>query len=314
MRVGIVGLGKMGSGIARRLVRAGYPLWGYDPGLTSFLHGVTRAHSLMTLVAECEVVILSIPAHSVDAVLNLIAQSATELESAPLGYIIDAGNSFYRDSQRRSAQCASVELSFLDAGVSGGIHGATNGYSIMVGGEQESFDELKSIFEACASEQGLVYCGPVGAGHYVKTIHNGIEYALMQAYAEGLAVLEHSPEVTAPLSDITRCWQNGSIIRSWILELMQRVVSDREALERTVGRIDENGTGRWALEAASDRNLSFKQLEQALEARRQSREEEVDLFSAKVLAQLRHAFGGHPVSYHGSPDKQRHTERDTEIV
>ena len=212
----------------------------------------------------------------------------------PGDIIIEGGNSRYTDDIRRADELSKKKIHYMDAGVSGGIWGLKIGYCTMVGGEKDVFDLLEPIFKTLAPEDGLLYCGPVGAGHFVKMIHNGIEYGMMQAYGEGFALLEASPyKDNFDYQKIAHLWNQGSVIRSWLLELLEDAFSDDPKLNEISGYVDDSGEGRWTVEQAIESRVAAPVIAQALFARFQSRDE--NSFSNRVLAALRREFGGHAV-------------------
>jgi 6-phosphogluconate dehydrogenase len=220
--------------------------------------------------------------------------SAVAALLSPGDTIMDGGNSYYKDSMRRASMLESQGLHFIDVGTSGGIWGLTEGYSMMVGGDQALIERLRPIFETLAPtrDMGWGYVGPGGAGHFVKMIHNGIEYGLMQAYAEGFAILKQKREFNLDLADIARIWQHGSVIRSWLLDLTRAALSDDSALTGIAPFVPDSGEGRWTVFEAIDLNVSAPIITASLERRIRSREDD---FTDKLLAALRQQFGGHPV-------------------
>jgi 6-phosphogluconate dehydrogenase len=298
MNIAVIGLGRMGSAVAYRLVKAGYHVTGFDLDATlcaqAHAMGVVIASNISACIANASLVWLMVPAGQVvDAVLRDILPHVQQG-----AIIVDGGNSKFTDSQRRAQQLAQRGLVFLDCGTSGGVHGKEHGFSLMVGGDKASYDRLIPVFTALAAPEGFGYVGPSGAGHYVKMVHNGIEYALMQSYAEGLQLIKDGSfkEQELDLYEITRIWNHGAVIRSWLLELTQNIMHtyDDAALERVSGAIEESGTGQWTVQEAQAHNVPVKLIEDALAIRAQSRATGGD-YATKLVALMRNAFGGHAV-------------------
>jgi 6-phosphogluconate dehydrogenase len=292
MKLGMIGLGRMGGNMVERLRERGHELATYARS------GGGTADSLEDLVAQLETpraVWLMIPAGqpTEDAFQALVALCA------PGDVIVDGGNSNFRDSQRRSQEASSRGLSFLDAGVSGGIWGREVGYCLMVGGDEEAVARLDPVFTDLAPEDGYAYVGPSGAGHFVKMVHNGIEYGLMQAYGEGFEILSAS-EFELDLTEIAGIWRYGSVVRSWLLELLHAAFEhDGSELEGIAGYVEDSGEGRWTVFEAINESVPAPAISAALFARFASRQEES--FAAKVNAALRNQFGGHAVR--ASPER-----------
>ncbi|HVP37809.1 MAG TPA: decarboxylating 6-phosphogluconate dehydrogenase, partial [Candidatus Saccharimonadales bacterium] len=211
---------------------------------------------------------------------------------APGDTVIDGGNSNYKDSVRRAAEAAGRGLGFLDAGTSGGVWGLQNGYCLMVGGEAAAYARHEPVFRTLAPPDGCLHVGPAGAGHYVKMIHNGIEYGMLQAYGEGFEILRAAP-FRLDLGAVAHLWNQGSVVRSWLLELAERAFARDPALESVRGYVEDSGEGRWTVQEAMERDVPAPVLTLALQARLRSRQEES--FGAKVIAALRNEFGGHAV-------------------
>jgi 6-phosphogluconate dehydrogenase len=286
MKLGMVGLGRMGGNMAERLRERGHELATYDRS------GGGTADSLEELVAQLEpprAVWLMIPA---GAPTEEAFQELLEL-CARGDVIVDGGNSNFRDSQRRAHEASQRGLSFLDAGVSGGIWGREVGYCLMVGGEGEAVARLEPVFADLAPDDGFAHVGPSGAGHFVKMVHNGIEYGLMQAYGEGFEILNAS-EFDLDLTEIAGIWRYGSVVRSWLLELLHAAFEhDGADLEGIAGYVEDSGEGRWTVFEAINESVPAPAISAALFARFASRQEES--FAAKVNAALRNQFGGHAV-------------------
>jgi 6-phosphogluconate dehydrogenase len=291
VQLGMVGLGRMGSGMTERLDRDGHDIKTYDPLVPS------TAGSLQELAQQLEpprAVWLMIPAGEITE--NAFKELLSALE--PGDTIVDGGNSNFRDSQRRHGEAQRRELHFVDTGVSGGIWGLREGFCLMVGGEDEPVERLEPIFKSLAPEDGYAHVGGPGAGHFVKMVHNGIEYGLMQAYGEGFEVL-HASEFDLDLHEIAGIWRNGSVVRSWLLELLHSAFElDGSELEKIEGYVEDSGEGRWTVFEAINESVPAPAISAALYARFASRQDES--FSAKVAAALRNQFGGHAVKSAGS--------------
>ena len=287
MKIGMVGLGRMGQGLSDRLRKKGHEVVGYDRNPKA-----TGAASLEEMVAALEsprVVWLMVP--SGDATEATLGDVARLL--GPGDIVIDGGNSNYKDSMRRGSDLATRQLQFLDAGTSGGIWGLENGFCLMVGGPKPAFDHAESLFRALAPEGGYAYVGPSGAGHFSKMVHNGIEYGMLEAYAEGFDLLQSAKEFDYDLRRIASLWSQGSVVRSWLLELAERAFERDPHLEQLKGYVDDSGEGRWTVIEGVERGVNVGVLAQSLFARFTSREP--DAFSMRVIAALRNEFGGHPV-------------------
>jgi 6-phosphogluconate dehydrogenase len=287
VQLGMVGLGRMGSGMTERLERGGHEVRTYDPNVQS------TASSLQELDQQLDPprhVWLMIPAGQVteDAFQELLGI----LERGDA--IIDGGNSNFRDSQRRGAEASERGLYFVDCGVSGGIWGLREGFALMAGGDAEPVGRLQPIFEALAPEGGYAHVGPSGAGHFVKMIHNGVEYGLMQAYAEGFDLMQAS-EFDLDLAAIAELWRHGSVVRSWLLDLLARALQENPNLEGIKGYVEDSGEGRWTVQQAIDTAVPLYVIAAALFARFDSRRDES--FAAKVDAALRNQFGGHAIRH-----------------
>lgn len=285
MQVGMVGLGRMGSGMTERLRGAGHEVKTYDPNVES------TAASLAELAQQLDPprhVWLMIPAGEVTE--NAFRELLTILDAGDA--IVDGGNSNFRDSKRRSVEAAEKSIHFLDVGVSGGIWGLREGFALMAGGDPEPVGRLQPVFESLAPKGGYAHVGPSGAGHFVKMVHNGIEYGLMQAYAEGFDLM-HASEFDLDLGAVAELWRHGSVVRSWLLDLLARAFHDDPGLEGIRGYVEDSGEGRWTVEHAIETAVPLHVITAALYARFTSRVD--DSFSAKVNAALREQFGGHAV-------------------
>jgi 6-phosphogluconate dehydrogenase len=286
MQLGMVGLGRMGSGMTKRLTRHGHELKTYDPNVAS------TAKTLRALAKQLDPprhVWLMVPAGKVteDTFQKLLGI----LE--PGDTLVDGGNSNFRDSQRRYAAARTKRISFVDVGVSGGIWGLEAGFCLMAGGDKAAVRRLRPVFEALAPEDGWAHVGAAGAGHFTKMVHNGIEYGLMQAYAEGFELMYHS-EFDLDLSEVAGIWRYGSVVRSWLLELLHAAMEQHgQRLDEIAPYVEDSGEGRWTINEAINENVPVPAISAALYARFASRRE-ID-FSAKVQAALRNQFGGHAV-------------------
>jgi len=322
MQLGMVGLGRMGANMTERLRAAGHDVKTYDPNVEA------TASSLEQLVQQIDAprsVWLMVPAGLVESIVTELAPHL-----APGDTIIDGGNSYYVDDLRRSRKLREGNVHYVDVGVSGGVFGLKRGYCLMIGGDDEAVGRLVPVFEALApgvaaaertpgrkgdpapEEQGWLHCGPSGAGHFVKMVHNGIEYGLMQAYAEGLNVLKHAniglheqeaDAETTPLRDpdhykyelgvaaITEVWRRGSVISSWLLDLTAQALNGSPNLDEYAGHVSDSGEGRWTVQAAVEEGVPAPVLAASLFNRFASRGE-AD-WGDRVLSAMRHAFGGH---------------------
>jgi len=295
MQLGMIGLGRMGSGMTMRLLQGGHQVTVYDRSADAVTalagHGATGAASLEDLGQKLKaprIFWLMIPAGApVDDTIQRLQDTV-----APGDIIIDGGNSNYKDSIRRAEDLVTKQIEFLDVGVSGGIWGLKVGFCLMVGGNQAVFKQAEPIFKTLAPPDGYAYAGPTGAGHYSKMVHNGIEYSMLQGYAEGFEILKAAP-FGFDLAQLARLWNHGSVIRSWILELAQSAFERDPELAHLRGWVEDSGEGRWTLQEAIDHAVPAPALAMSLFMRFRSRQD--DSFSAKVLAALRNEFGGHPV-------------------
>ncbi|HWP64162.1 MAG TPA: decarboxylating 6-phosphogluconate dehydrogenase [Candidatus Binatia bacterium] len=295
MRIGFIGLGRMGANMVRRLLRHGHEVVAYNrtPDKTREIatEGAEPAFSIEELVAKLtppRVVWIMVPAG--DATEAQIEELLPHL--APGDTIVDGGNTNFHDDLRRHPRLKERGIGYVDAGVSGGIWGLQVGYCLMVGGEADVVRPLEPIFRALAPEKGYLHVGGPGAGHYVKMIHNGIEYGLMQAYAEGFEIM-HASDFDLDLHAIAGLWQHGSVVRSWLLELLERALAEDQDLRAIKGWVADSGEGRWTVQEAIDRDVPAPVITLSLLTRFRSRQE--DSYGAKVLAALRNEFGGHAV-------------------
>ncbi len=297
MELAIAGLGRMGGNMARRLHKAGIRVVAFnrsrdktDEIIGEGLEGGFTPEEVVGMLSAPRVVWLMVPAG--DATEQTMEEFAALL--SPGDTIVDGGNANFKDSKRRYELLKVRGLNFVDAGVSGGIWGMVNGYGIMVGGEPEAVQPLEPIFRALApADGGYVHCGPPGAGHYVKMVHNGIEYGLMQAYAEGFEIL-HKSDYPIDLAAVSEAWMHGTVIRSWLLELLGRAFAQHgEGLGDIRGYVEDSGEGRWTVQEAIDLDVPALVITTSLMTRFRSRQDES--YGARVLAALRQQFGGHAV-------------------
>jgi 6-phosphogluconate dehydrogenase len=320
MQLGVIGLGRMGGNIARRLMRAGHQCVVFDRSADAVKalagEGATGAADLKTLVAGLtapRAVWVMLPAgapteDTVNALAGLLS---------PGDIIIDGGNSFYKDDIRRAATLEPKDLHYVDVGTSGGVWGLERGYCMMIGGTKAAVDHLDPIFSALApgigtvertpgrdgrdprAEQGYIHAGPAGAGHFVKMVHNGIEYGLMQAYAEGFDILKNKDSTELPeaerysldVADVAEVWRRGSVVSSWLLDLSAMALAENESLSNYTGSVADSGEGRWTIMAALEEAVPVDVLSTALYARFRSRQEHT--FGEKLLSAMRNKFGGH---------------------
>ena len=286
MRIGIVGLGRMGAGISYRLRAAGHETAGYDRNAN--VSQVASLRELVQALSPPRVIWVMVPAG--DPTEATISELRGLLSDGDI--VIDGGNSYYRDSIRRAGELSLRGVRFLDIGTSGGIWGLENGFCLMAGGAPDAFEAVEPLLKALAAEGGYAHAGPSGAGHYVKMIHNGIEYGLLQAYAEGFDLLAASDFGIDP-KQIATLWNNGSVVRSWLLELAELAFEKDPQLEGLRGYVDDSGEGRWAVMEAIERGVPAGVITESLYRRFSSRQE--NAFAMRFIAALRSEFGGHPV-------------------
>src|SRR5688572_25320445 len=299
MQIGIIGLGRMGAGMARRLARAGVPVLSYYPADTAraALAGERAVECVEHLAALCarmdgeRLILLSLPAGaaveaSIRDLIPLIATGDT---------LVDAGNSYYRDSMRRALALSQQGLRYIDAGISGGVHGVEQGYCLMLGGTPRSIEIFEPFARLLAPdpERGWLHCGPAGAGHFAKMIHNGIEYGIMQALAEGFALLAARPELDIDAARLAETWRHGSVVRSWLLDLCAAILKENESLEGVAPVIDDSGAGRWTATEAIELGVPAPVITTALLARFSSQGRSDH--ARKLIALMRAGFGGHAV-------------------
>jgi 6-phosphogluconate dehydrogenase len=297
MKLAMIGLGRMGMNMARRLLQGGHEVVAYNrtPQKTEELarEGALPAYSLREVVEKLpapRLLWIMLPAGpAVDEHLTTLRDLLT-----PGDLIIEGGNTFYKDDLRRSELLAEKMIRFLDAGVSGGIWGLRAGYCLMVGGPREAFEQAEPLFKTLAPPEGYLYCGPTGAGHFLKMVHNGIEYALMQAYGEGFQLLDSSPYADQlNYAEVAHLWNQGSLVRSWLLELAESAFARDGKLQGLKGFVEDSGEGRWTVAQALETGVSAPVITLALMNRFRSRE--TDAFSDRLVAALRREFGGHAV-------------------
>jgi 6-phosphogluconate dehydrogenase len=286
VKIGMVGLGRMGGNMAERLRRSGQEVVGYDRNAE--IADVKSLAELAQALPVPRVVWVMVPAG--DPTRSTITDLGELLSAGDL--VIDGGNSNYRDSIAHAETLAGKGIGFVDAGVSGGVWGLENGYGLMVGGDPAHVELIRPVLEALAPEGGLVHAGPVGAGHFTKMVHNGIEYGLMQAYAEGLELLRTS-ELGIDVPGAVKAWRHGTVIRSWLLDLLDRALDEDPGLEQLKGWADDSGEGRWTVQEAVRLAVPAPAISAALFARFASRQDESP--AMKVIAALRQQFGGHAV-------------------
>jgi len=297
MRLGMIGLGRMGGNMAHRLRRSGIEVVGYDrdPATTRKLAdecGLMPADSpehLVTQLAEHRVVWLMLPAGEIT---ETYVKSMTDLLAAG-DLLVDGANSYFKDSMRRGLALGERNIHFADAGVSGGVWGLENGYALMVGGSKEALSQVKPVLEelAPAPDRGWLHTGPVGSGHFVKMVHNGIEYGMMQAYAEGFALMKARSEFGLDLAEIAQTWRHGSVVRSWLLDLTAEFLAKDQDLANIEAFVADSGEGRWTAIEAIEQGIPTPVMSTALMMRFASQGKQD--YAAKLLAMMRRGFGGH---------------------
>ena len=302
MELGMIGLGKMGAFMTERLVRGGHRVVGFDRDAAAVKRvvdkGAAGIDSIEKLVGQLKTpraVWLMVPSGApVDQTIDLLTP-----HMAPGDTIIDGGNSYYKDSLRRAAALQQKKMNFVDCGTSGGVWGLTEGYSMMVGGDADVVKRLAPIFQTLAPgpEKGWGRVGPAGSGHFVKMVHNGIEYGIMQAYAEGLDLLRHKQEFGLDLLQISKIWQFGSVIRSWLLDLTVDALSNNPSLQGIEAYVTDSGEGRWTAIEGIELGVPLPVISSALDTRFRSQDPQP--FANKLLAMMRHEFGGHAVKTAG---------------
>jgi 6-phosphogluconate dehydrogenase len=294
----MIGLGRMGANMSQRLVRGGHRVVGFDPDAQARTDverkGAESSASIASLVAALtrpRTMWMMVPAG--DATDSTIASLLPLL--SPEDAVVDGGNSNYKDTIRRAAMLAARKIHYVDSGTSGGVWGLEDGYSLMIGGEKAVVDRLRPIFTtlAPAPDRGWGHVGPVGAGHFTKMIHNGIEYGLMQAYAEGFSILQHKREFELDLHQVAEIWRHGSVVRSWLLDLTARALEQNPTMKGIAPFVSDSGEGRWTAAEAIDLDVPAPVITLSLLERLRSRD--ADSFADKLLAAMRHEFGGHPI-------------------
>lgn len=294
MQVGLIGLGKMGLNLGKNLIDHNYEVAAFDLNVNAVeeisKYGAIETSSFKELIKILDgprIIWIMVPHAVVDSVINEITPYLSKGD-----IIIEAGNSHYKDSIRRYDQLKQVGVSFMDVGTSGGMEGARNGACYMVGGDAEVWSMVEPIFRDTAVEKGYLYAGPAGSGHFLKMVHNGIEYGMMAAIGEGFEVLEKS-EFDFDYEKVARVWNNGSVIRSWLIDLTERAFSKDANLEQIKGTMHSSGEGKWTVETALDLQAATPVIAMSLLMRYRSLDH--DTFTGKVVAALRNEFGGHAV-------------------
>lgn len=298
MKIGFFGLGKMGVGMVSRILNDGHSVVGFDPYVDKNL--ISSLPSNFTLAQSEDELVKNVSEESVSCVWlmvpagDIVDQCVDKLlNKLPANSIIvDGGNSNYQRSVANNNKCKDKNISFVDVGTSGGVWGLQNGFCLMVGGLKDSFDKIEPILKSLATEKGYAYLGDSGAGHYSKMVHNAIEYAMMQSYGEGVDLLENGP-YQYDLHKLMKLWNHGSVIRSWLLELGEKMLDSDPKLDSLVGEIADSGTGKWSVEEALDRGIPIPVIAASLFNRYRSRRQ--NSISDRFIAGLRKAFGGHAV-------------------
>ena len=298
MELGMIGLGRMGANMAQRLLLAKHRVVGFDPHHETRASvqnkGIETADSLAALLQKLSgprALWLMVPAgdivdKTIDSLLPMLSSGDT---------LIDGGNSNYKDSQRRAKMLADKNIHYIDCGTSGGVWGLAEGYSLMIGGDKTAVESLRPLFEtlAPAKDRGWGHVGPSGAGHFSKMVHNGIEYGLMQAYAEGFSIMQQKAELNLDLHQVAEIWRHGSVVRSWLLDLTAAALEKNPAMTGIAAYVEDSGEGRWTVAEAIDLNVSAPVITLSLLERLRSRDP--DSFSNKLLAAMRNQFGGHAI-------------------
>ncbi len=298
MEIGIVGLGRMGGNITRRLTSAGHRVLAYDPEksavdavITDGASGTESIEDMVTRLKTPRYVWVMVP--SGEPTESIIRQLGETMSAGDI--VVDGGNSYYKDSSRRAKALSGKGIFLLDAGTSGGIWGGKEGYCLMVGGAPEAYKRLEPVFRSLApgNDRGYGYVGPSGAGHFVKMVHNGIEYALMEAYAEGFELMREKEEYNLDLHQVAEMWRHGSVVRSWLLDLVALSLEGNPHLDGIQAYVEDSGEGRWTVQEAMELGIPVPVIAQSLQVRFRSRQQQP--FGARLLAALRNQFGGHPV-------------------
>ena len=298
MELAMIGLGRMGANMAERLVRAGHIVRGYDPGDAARQQAETRGivphaslQNAVSALPSPRVAWLMVPAGQV--VDDTLAQLRPLLTTGDI--VVDGGNSNYKDSQRRAGELAEAGIRYVDCGTSGGVWGLAEGYSLMIGGDADAVATLRPVFAALAPtpDTGWGRVGPSGAGHFAKMIHNGIEYGMMQAYAEGFAILQKKAEMDFDLGALAEIWRHGSVVRSWLLDLTANALNKNPGMDGIAPYVSDSGEGRWTVAEAIDLDVSVPVITLSLLERLRSREH--DSYADKLLSAMRNEFGGHAI-------------------
>jgi 6-phosphogluconate dehydrogenase len=296
MNIGIIGLGRMGMAIAKRAIQHNHTVSGFAPSVETrelaATFGVTPYESIPELVANLptpRTVWLMVPAGEITR--STITILAEILETGDT--VIDGGNSYFKDSQAQSELLESKSINFIDVGTSGGLKGEQIGFSLMIGGQRELVNSYNSLWEALAAPEAYTYIGPAGSGHFVKMVHNGVEYGIMQAMAEGFELVKNGPYPNLDLQQVSKVWKNGSIIRSFLMDLAYDAFQKDANLDSLTDYVDDNGMGRWTVDTAIEHAVPAPVITDAVFARFRSRQNES--FAGKTLAALRNEFGGHEV-------------------
>lgn len=295
MTIGFIGLGKMGAKMVERLLGAGHTVYVYDNSNEALAAscqkgaiGCKTQTDLTSSLPAPRIVWIMVPSKVTEEVLDDLLS-----ELGPGDIIIDGGNSYYKDSMRRAKRAAQHGIHFIDAGTSGGIWGLTEGYCIMAGGDEDAFRIVKPVMEALAPGDALLYTGPSGSGHYVKMVHNGVEYGMMQSYAEGFDLLQTKQDFALDMEKIANLWRHGSVVRSWLLDLLYQQLKDDPTLASLHPWVEDSGEGRWTVQEGIESGTPLPVITAALFTRFYSRE--TNSFAARILAALRKAFGGHSI-------------------
>ena len=298
MELGMIGLGRMGGNMALRLLKGGHTIVAYDPNADAVAthveagaKGASSIEELASRLSAPRAVWVMVPSGKITE--DTVNQVAGVL--SPGDAIIEGGNSNYKDSMRRAAELKAHDVDFIDAGTSGGIWGLTEGYSLMVGGDRAAVERLEPIFKtlAPAPDKGYGHVGPAGAGHFVKMVHNGIEYGMMQAYAEGFELMAAKEELALDLGQIAELWRHGSVVRSWLLDLTAAALDEDPDLSDLEAYVEDSGEGRWTVEESIDLAIPLPVITASVQARFRSRQDSP--FGARLLAAMRNQFGGHAV-------------------
>jgi 6-phosphogluconate dehydrogenase len=296
MKLGMIGLGRMGANMARRLMRGGHAIVGFDPQAEARQalaeDGAQTVDSLAALVAGLpapRTVWMMVPAGAITE--DTVTALSSLLQAGDT--LVDGGNANYKDTLRRAEKLASQQVHYIDCGTSGGVWGLAEGFSLMIGGDEAAVERLRPVFEtlAPAKDRGWGRVGPAGAGHFTKMVHNGIEYGMMQAYAEGFSILQHKQAFALDLHQVADIWRSGSVVRSWLLDLTALALEKNPSMDGIAPYVEDSGEGRWTVAEAIDLDVSAPVITLALLERLRSRD--ADSYSDKLLAAMRNQFGGH---------------------